>query len=512
MVKLYTKVMACAVFSVLASCITFSASPRADVYVGAPLQRGVIPGDFIGLSFEIMHLHPEKSGRYMFSPESSDVIALFKAAGIKNMRFGGGSMENNKNYWSPTPAEIDKLFAFAQAIDAKVIYSFPLLKATKESMAADIATAKHIWKNYKSQLDSFSLGNEPDWRAYHTYPGHIEDPEIVQPVIGQPGTAFPSYIAKWRVFADALLKEIPDARLSGPDAGSNYPVPGPDTGVEPIKWSADTTFSGMSWSEAFARAEKDTRRNVVSVLPHDYVGQGYEKKSIELATSQLLSKLWTDVHYPLFYYTVLARVQAAGFPYRMTECNDHTGGVDGVSNAYVSALWLLDYAHWHAEHGAIGLNFHNRRWINTTTITLDKNGVYKLNPKAYGMKAFTLGAAGRPAAVSVMNPENVNMTAYAVAGDSATYVTVLNKEHGEKARGVSVSIKLPKKSGTAEIMYLRAPGNDPQARTGITLGGAEITGDGQWAGSWEPLAGKATNDNYIVEIPATSAAIIKIAK
>lgn len=502
--------MAWAAFALAASSPLFSATPRVDVQVGAPLQRGVIPGDFIGLSFEIMHLHPEKSGRYMFSPESRDVIALFKAAGIKNMRFGGGSMEN-KNYRAPTLDEIDKMFAFAEAIDAKVIYSFPLLKATKASMAADIETAQHIWKNHKARLDSFSLGNEPDWRAYHTYEGHIEDPEIVQPVIGRPGTAFPSYLIKWRVFADALTQAIPGAPISGPDTGSNYPVPGADIGKESMTWSTDTTFSGMSWTEAFARAEKGSKRNVVSVLPHDYVGQGYEGKSVELATKQLLSKLWTDVHYPLFYYAVTARVQAVGFPYRMTECNDHTGGVDGVSNAFVSALWLLDYAHWHAEHGAIGLNFHNRRWINTTTITLDKNGVYKLNPKAYGMKAFSLGAAGRPAALSVFNPENANLTAYAVAGEADTFVTLINKEHGSDTRDVTVTIKAGTKFRTAGGMALTAPSNNPNARTGITLGGSEIHGDGQWNGAWSPLKADKTGA-ITVTIPATSALIIKFSK
>ena len=490
------------------------AAARASISVGAPLRKEPIPADFIGLSFEISNLRPDKDGRCMLTGDNSEVIALARAAGIKNLRIGGGSMEHD-SYVAPTRAEIDRLFAFAGAIDARVIYSFPLLKANRETEAACVATAKYIWERYQSRLDSFSLGNEPDWRSYHTYEGHVVDPEIVQTVAGRPGTAFPSYFAKWRAFAGALARAIPGARLSGPDTGSNYPVPGADIGAEGMRvesWATDTGFSGMSWTEAFARATRDFG-NVAAILPHDYTGQGAAGKNVARATEQMLSKLWVDVNYEVFHSRVLARVQALGLPYRITECNDHTGGVDGASNAFVSALWVLDYAHWHAEHGAIGLNFHNRRRIKTETITFDESTkTYRLNPKACGMRAFSLGAAGRAAVAGVMNPENVNMTAYAVTGGADTFVTIINKEHGAGARDVTVTINAAPAAGAAfraaASMALAAPANNPNARAGITLGGSEIGADGSWNGAWTPqkidASGKCT-----ITVPATSAVVIK---
>ena len=486
--------------------------PRAEVRVGAPLRQNPIPADFIGLSFEISNLRPDKDGHYMMTGGNREVIALARAAGIKNLRIGGGTLENDA-YKAPTPGEIDQLFAFAAAIDARVIYSFPLLRADRETKAACIATARYIWEHYQSRLDSFSLGNEPDWRSYHTYEGHVVDPEIVQTVVGRPGTAFPSYIAKWRAFAGEMAKAIPGIRFSGPNTGSNYPAPGADTGEDGMRvesWATDTGFSGMSWTEAFARATRDFG-NITAILQHDYVGQSHAKKSAGGATGQLLSKLWVDAHYEVLYSRVLSRVQALGLPYRMAECNDHTGGVDGVSNAYASALWVLDYAHWHAEHGAIGLNFHNRRWINTTTITLDKNGAYKLNPKAYGMKMFSLGAAGRAASVGVMNPENVNMTAYAVIGDADTFVTIINKEHGAGSRDVVVTIAPGAGYRAVSSMALGAQSNNPNARDGITLGGSAIGDDGSWNGKWTPQKTSASG-NCTITIPATSAVVIKFSK
>ena len=69
-------------------------------------------------------------------------------------------------------------------------------------------------------MASFALGNEPDWHAYHTYPGHPLDPAIYEAVSGVPGSAYQSYLAHWRNFADAVAGAAPGAPLSGPDAGA----------------------------------------------------------------------------------------------------------------------------------------------------------------------------------------------------------------------------------------------------------------------------------------------------
>jgi len=195
----------------------------------------------------------------------------------------------------------------------------------------------------------------------------------------------------------------------------------------------------------------------------------------------------------------------------MTECNDYTGGVDGASNAFSSALWALDYAHWHAAHGAIGLNFHNKRWIFTDTIYLAPTGEYRINPKAYGLKAFSLGSHGRVAPVTLTNTDDVNLTAYAVADDTSCYVTLINKEHDAGAREVVANLISPMPVARGEFISLVSPNGDVRAKTGVTLGGGTITNDRPWSGTWTSLPIGA-DGRCTVKVVAASAVVVKLTK
>jgi hypothetical protein len=201
-------------------------------------------------------------------------------------------------------------------------------------------------------------------------------------------------------------------------------------------------------------------------------------------------------------------VQSEGFGYRMTECNDYTGGVDGASNAFAAALWALDYVHWHAAHHAIGLNFHNRRWIFTDTVYRDSAGNYQYNPKAYAIRAFDLGSDGNVVPLTMSNESALNVTAYAVRGARELFVTIINKEHGAGAREANVTIVAPGITERASGMALVAPNGDVGARTGVTLGGAEIV-DASWDGKWTDL-NECTNAKTQVKVPATSAIVVRL--
>ena len=230
--------------------------------------------------------------------------------------------------------------------------------------------------------------------------------------------------------------------------------------------------------------------------------------SIPDAVNSMLSREWISTNYRFLFDHILGPVQAGGITYRMTECNDYTGGVDGASNAYASALWALDYMHWHALHHAAGVNFHNKRWIFTDTIYLDRDGTFKINPKAYGFRAFALGSHGNVQPLTISNPQDVNLTAYAVRDKGMLLVTILNKEYGTGARVARATLVVQPGSGSAEIMYLSAPDGDVTARTGITLGGASIN-DGSWDGKWAPLSA-GSGRKIEVDVPAASAAIVRI--
>jgi hypothetical protein len=450
---------------------------RIDARVSGP----AIPADFVGLSFETSNLLPDKSGKYIFSPDNKPLINLFKTVGIKNLRVGGGTAEDPK-YAIPGPADIDQLFGFANAANVKIIYTVRLLNGDKAEAAA---TAKYIHTRYAPLLDCFSIGNEPDWRSYHN-----KDPRI---------TNYPSYLTQWRQFAKAITDGVPTAKFGGPDTGSDYPVPK----------AVSTDYEGESWTQRFAHDEKNS--GVVTViLQHDYVGQGAKGVIIPAAIDAMLSSNWPAVNYPALYDNVLSRVQTERFDYRMTECNDFTGGVKGASDAYASALWALDYMHWHAAHSAKGVNFHNKRWILTDTILPDAGGEFYVNPKAYGLKAFNLGSSGRVTPVTISNPDGINLTAYAVRGQGKLYVTIINKEHGSGARAANVIVEADGTALSGDEIFLTAPNDDVTAKTGITLGGDTINNDRPWLGKWTPI-NSIQGGRCEVQVPAATAAIVKIA-
>lgn len=476
----------------LACAPSMCAQTRVSVTIGNQ-PGGAIPSDFAGLSFESSNLNPDKQGQHLFSPDNQPLIHLFRAIGIRNLRVGGGTADGPE-FKVPGPGDIDQLFGFAKAADVKVIYTLRLLNGDVQQ---DAELAKYIEQHYASQLECLEIGNEPDWHSFHTSPGHQRDLRIVESVPEIPGTAYPSYLADWRQFASAIVAIAPNARFTGPDTGSDYPVPG----------TKDTDFDGESWTQRFAHDEEASGK-LIFVTPHDYPGQSASGVSVETAVNSMLSQAWVKDRYEAFFQHVLAPVEKEGASYRMTEANDYTGGVAGASNAFASALWALDYLHWHAAHGAAGVNFHNKSWIFTDTVFRATDGSFQFNPKAYAFTAFNVSSRGRVLPVSIAGSENINLTAYAVRDKDAVYVTLINKEHGGNARSASVNVSGQHVHGDIEAMSLQASNGDPTARDGITFGGAPITMNG-WRGKWKRV-GRCEGGVAVVQIPPTSALVLKL--
>ncbi len=463
--------------------IAMQAQSPLVLTIDANSRGAAIPRDFTGLSFETSNLLPGTNGIHLFSAKNATLINLFRNAGVKNLRVGGGTVDIPR-YAIPGQADIDSLFAFAKAADVKVIFSFRLLNGDKTNA---VFQAAYIWKNYRPQLDAFAIGNEPDWKSYHN-----KDPKI---------TNYPSYLATWRDFAQTIIDSVPDAKFSGPDTGSNYPVPG----------ATDTRFDGATWTRRFADDEKDSGI-FAAVLQHDYVGQSAKGVSVPAAIDAMLSPDWVMVNYPALYENAFAHTAADGLPYRMTECNDYTIGVKDASDAFAAALWALDYMHWWAAHGCAGVNFHNRRGIPNDTITWDSAGNFRINPKAYGLKAFDLGSHGDAITpVQLSNPGRANIDCYAAGDVTNLFVTIINKTHGSAGgTNVIVTIQPEHFAATAgEYMMLESvPPSNPLAKE-ATLGGSRITGDTDWHGQWTPLSVNK-NGQCSVIVPSSSAAIVRL--
>jgi hypothetical protein len=511
-----------------------AAAEPVTLVVDAGARGPAIPRDFAGLSFErgtLNYGNADVPG-YFFSPSNTELVTLFRNAGIRNLRVGGGTVDQQipAGTGSDGYKGVDELFAFAAAARANVIYTVRLYNPSSSPVPHlvqdDASAAAYIWQRYRRLLSSYAIGNEPDWHSYH-----LSDPAIYETTPGVPGTAFPSYLADWREFEGAILDAVPGAMFSGPDTG-DY---GTSTYVP--------NSTGVSWTQEFAEEERGSG-HVNNITQHLYVGGGPSGTTTAQGIDNILSAEWVEdsqigtqptgtgsgtttyVPYPWLYVNNLAPVLRLGLPYRLTESNDYLGGISGVSNAFASALWALDYMHWWAAHGASGVNFHNNQWIYTDTITPGlgdydpSNGScsppgcqdYRVSPKGYGIKAFDLGASGNVKPVDVSKSPSVNVTAYAVGGDRDLYVTIINKTHDASAQDVRVTIEPGDFWWTdaASITLASGEPGNPSSLT-ATIGGAAITNSAPWQGTWSPLR-SGGRGRIAVTVRATTATVVRFSR
>jgi hypothetical protein len=503
--------------------------------VNATSHEYAIPSDFVGLGFETRSVAPNTYGvsGYFFTPTNTQLITLFQNIGLKNIRVGGGTVDGSSGSERcvmpvPTHADIDNLFEFAQAAGVKVIYSVRLTNlstcANPNLAEDDAGIAKYVWSKFRSNLDSFSIGNEPDVRSFHTYEGHPVDPLIYEAKVGVPGSAYASYYDDWRHFADAIRKAVPEARFSGPDTAVS------DTGT-----FVPDPSSGVSWTQQFAN---DLRASgmLKTTLQHHYVWGGPGNTTAQEAIDDMLSSAWdnntaigrqpamnggtAEYHpYPFVYTQVLSHLVPQGVPFRMTEANDCLHGVFGASNGYAAALWALDYMHWWAAHHMAGVNFHNNPWLPTDTIVPSPNPCpstgctnYHTAPKGYALKAFDLGGHGYVEPVTISNPSAINLTSYAVGDGQDLYVTVINRTHSTTNDSTDAAVTIePEGVAAASCASMTLTDGDPGNASSydVTFGGATIANDARWSGTWTSLA-PSKNGGCTLTVPATSAAVVKL--
>jgi hypothetical protein len=454
----------------------------------------VIAPDFSGLSFEVSILLPNENGVRYFRPDNLPLIKLFHTLGIKNLRIGGNTSDRDVKKL-PDEADLDSLFAFAKAANVKIIYCLRLHNGDPQ---ADAQIVKYIMDRYAPQLDCFSIGQEPS-----AYPVEKKDARANSERMGAANEKYKyeTYSADWKKFADAIIAAVPDVKFCGPSVHNN--------GV---------------WAQKFI-ADFGKSNHVALITEHLYAGgAGGKVPTPEIGRDRMLSDEFTSKYQKLYDGFVPLAI-SNGLPYRLEEVNNYfNGGATNVSNTFASALWGLDFMYWWAAHGAAGLNFHTGDKVAAgytlqpskyTAFFSTTNG-YLIRPLGYGIKAFDLGSHGRFIPATISNPNNLNLSAYAVLGDDKNiYLTIINKEHGQTGRDAKISIVQNGAGFTrGQINFLAAPNNDVAATAGEILGNAPIQNDGSWNGKWTSLdsakAANSTDSAFFATVPAASAAIIRL--
>jgi hypothetical protein len=476
--------LAGAIFAATVGCATKS---PVTVSVDTETPGSAIPPDFTGLSFEVSTLLPNENGTRYFRPDNQPLIDLFHTLGVRSLRIGGNSSDRDAKEL-PTAADIDSLFAFANVAGVKVIYCLRLHNGDPQD---DAATAKYIMSRYAPLVDSFSIGQEPS-----AYPAEKKDTRAQTERMGAGNEhyQYSTYRDQWKKFAGVIIAAEPDAKFCGPSVHNNG-----------------------AWAQEFM-SDFAKSNHVTLITEHLYPGgAGGKVPTPEIGRSRMLGTNF--VHsYQKLYDSFVPTAVSNNLPYRLEEVNNYfNGGATNVSNTFASALWGLDFMYWWAAHGAAGLNFHTGdrvaagyelRPSKYTAFFSTTNG-YTIRPLGYGIKAFSLGAHGELVPTETANPENLNLSVYAVLDrdQNQIYITIINKENGPKPHDAAISVSLSKGTASSwerQIIFLKAPGNDIAATNNVTLGSAQITSNGYWDGKWSPL------NSSKITVPAASAAIVRL--
>lgn len=457
-------------FSLCAACSTHAESPIIVEVAPSKAGRAIAP-DFVGLSFEMRDVLPDANGNHFFSVKNTALAANFKTLGIKNLRVGGNTADR-PTLPTPSVADVDELFAFARAADVKVIYT---LRLNQGSLDADTKMADYITRHYAPQLDCFAIGNEPNVFSKQYAP----------------------YLAEWKryVAQTTALTNSPAAKFCGPSTS-----PGHET-----------------WARDFAN-EFGSHGPLAFIAQHDYPGGDARRATNAPAARDKLLSPAIDEHYAKFAAHFVPAVLSNDLPYRLEEANSfYDGGAFDVSDTFASALWALDYQWWWAAHGASGINFHTGDKVAARdeskpcryAVFWSSPRGYNVHPIGYALKMFSLGAEGRLFPVKISNADNLNLAIYAARNNNTEHFTLINREHGDSARAADVVLKTGISAVRARMIMLTPPGRDVAAKTGITLGGAEIQDDGNWSGKWTPIA-VPTDGQVKLKLPPATAALVEI--
>jgi len=444
-----------------------AAEPRLTVY--AADRVAAIAPDFLGLGYEISSV--ARPG--LLSASNSVYVQLVRTLGARGVIRIGGNTADFASYASAGAARsvpngtvvndavLRDLGAFLKSTGWTLIWT---LNLGSGSEAEAVAEARAVLAAAGSNFLAFEIGNEPDLFANTNH--------------RKAAYEYNTWLAEYRRYKAALRAQLPGVRLAGPDAAFR-----------------------TDWVARFAADEgKDA-----ALLTHHYYREGQNPGS---TVEKLLGpdpKLQPQLD------QLKAASQACKAPYRICEVNSFSGGGrPGVSDTMASALWVLHYLFTLAANGCAGVNMetgvNQLGFISSySPIGDDERGHYSAKPEFYGMLAFA--QTGRGSLLrSEFDGAPASLRAYATRqGAGPIFVTAINK--GTTATAFDVNVPGVPVSSGASLLRLAGAGMD--AKSGITLGGAEVTPAGIWQADRAERA-PVRGGGFRLELPQASAAILQI--
>jgi len=452
-----------------------------------------VPSGFVGFSFEFRAVK-EYAGT---NPKSINpvLVQLIRNVAPRQapvLRIGGNSTDNS---WWPLPKvaqppgvtyTLNKTWlavtrALAADAGARLIVGVNLKLDSPAEAAAELkAYKKGIGARY---IDALEIGNEPE--LYKVFPWYFDE---TGPIYGRPSTYnFADYtheVAK-------LAKRLRGFALAGPTTGAK-------------SWLAHL-------SQLFAAVPrlKVVTYHTYPLLACFSVPGDPRYPSIPNLLTLDSSRHLLDGISP---YIALAHKHGAAF--RVDELNSVAcKGTTGVSDAFASALWVLDSLFAMLRSGVDGVNIHTLPQAVYAPFSFHRvhgKWVGAVSPEYYGLLLFARAAPPGSRLLNIAQSPSADVRSRATISPGGLMHVVLINDG--LTSGHIVTIRPPKGSGTAVLERLRAP--SVASTTGVTLAGQSfgtLTSTGRLAGKVKSVRIKLVHGRYLIRLPASSAAMLTFA-
>ena len=433
-----------------------------------------MPGDFVGLSYEVQQL----SDPSFFSESNTGLIRAFKALATRGaLRLGGNTSEfawwkptpnspepehpqtrivegePKAQYYAVTPDAVRNLAGFLKATGWTCLYGIGMGTNTPARAAEE---AEFVAKTLGASLQYYQIGNEVD-----LFGRHLRDPKTWSPK---------TYLEEWLAFARAVSARVPGAKFGMPDVAAY------------VEW---LTEIGDLWSSI------QNPPNVTTLTHHYYFGGPATNPDVNIPN---LLKPATMAKVQKTADAATAAANKMGVRVRMTEGNTcYRGGKPGVSDVFASALWSADYSLLLASNNYSGINLHGGTGKSVANsvggflpgdVLLKDQGEspeqiatrphpfytpiatfgsdYMMEPVAYGLRfagALSGGSFLQGDFTSQIQATGVDATAYAaVLPGGHVSIIILNKD---AQQDIELSLDLGTgKAGEVEAESLHAPALD----------------------------------------------------
>ena len=461
--------------------------------VSAAPTGPAIPSGFLGLSLEYPAVEAYAgSDPKAINPVFEQLIRNLTPGQAPSLRIGGDTTDWT---WWPVPGvakphgirySIGNNFAAVTAALAHAVGAHLILGVNFEldSKTAAATEAQALVAGVGSDsIQALELGNEPELYGSFSFYKNASGRHVTG---RRAGYDFSSYLPDFARIAKSLPADVP---LAGPATGAK-------------KWIPELG--------RFLRAEP---RVTVATL-HRYPLQlcfmpaaSPQYPSVAHILAPSASQGLADSVGPL---VGLAHSRHATL--RIDEMNSVScGGAPGVSNAFVSALWVLDAVFQMARVGVDGVNIHTYPKAPYELFRFThENGKWSgyVAPEYYGLLMFAQAA---PAGSRLLKTSGTlgNVRAWATRATDGTEHVVLINDYTAQSR--TVDVRIAGAQGAATLEPLRAPGI--HSLTGVTIGGQSFgtaTDTGLLSGPSATVSVEPAHGAYVVRLPPASAATLTL--